>query len=255
MKNNFRSLAHLLMVHALRVVVHFRLLQKPFPPGSLMVIAPHPDDEVIGAGAVILGALSREESVHLVYLTDGEAACPGQLAETVKQQRMNLTRLTAEAIGIPDAHLHYLHLPDGGVPHRDTPGYQEALAQLQQLIECYKPDHVLATHEMDYWPFDHVACAQLAEGAVARSAHSTNLYAYWVWAWYHLRPWRVLQTDCQKLFAVKTRPWARRKQALVDGYLKARAEDGTLWSGELPLALRRASRFRIEVIEKRITAR
>lgn len=254
MKPWLKELAHLLMTYVVRWVVWLRLPNKKFPAGSIMVIAPHPDDEIIGAGGVILQALAQQQVVHLVYLTEGEAACSTKPAAQVKRQRRGLTQQVASQLGLPPGCQHFLGLADGAVPHRRQPGYLTAQKALQTLIETLQPDHVLATDKMDYWPFDHVACAQLAEDAVAATAHSANLYFYWVWAWYHLRPWQLLQAECSGLFAVNT-ALATQKQCLVSVYLDTRAEDGSRWSGELPVALRRASRFSVEILQQRVHAK
>lgn len=249
-----KELAHLLMTYALRWVVWLRLPQKSFPVGSIMVIAPHPDDEIIGAGGVILQALVQRQLVHLVYLTEGEAACPARPAQQVGRRRRTLTEQVASQLGLPPDHQHFLGLADGAVPQRGQPGYPAARQALRELVDTLRPDHVLATHEMDYWPFDHVACAQLAEDAVAAARHRANLFFYWVWAWYHLRPWQLLRTGGRGLFAVSNTALAKQKQRLVSTYLDARAEDGSRWSGELPVALRRASGFSVEVMQKRVHA-
>ena len=45
-----------------------------FPPGDRwLFLAPHPDDEVMGAGATIAEARSRGVDVRLVVVTDGAA--------------------------------------------------------------------------------------------------------------------------------------------------------------------------------------
>lgn len=167
-----KELAHLLMTYTLRCVVWLRLPKRVFPAGSIMVIAPHPDDEIIGAGGVILHTLAQGQVVHLVYLTEGEAACPAKLAQQVTAQRHALTRQVAHQLGLPTSHQHYLGLADCAVPQRGQPGYMAAQQALQQLIDILQLDHVLATHELDYWPFDHVACTHLAEDAVAAATCS-----------------------------------------------------------------------------------
>ena len=249
-----KELTHLVMTYTLRCVVWLSLPRKTLPAGSIMVIAPHPDDEIIGAGGVILQVLAQQQAVHLVYLTEGEAACPGQPQDQVKSQRRALTQQVAHQIGLPPSHQHYLGLADGAVPHRGQPGYPAARQALQQMIDTLQPDHILATHEMDYWPFDHVACAHLAEDALASAGHHANLYFYWVWAWYHLRPWQLWRAGTKGLFAVSNTAVAAQKQKLVSIYLDALAEDGSRWSGELPVALRRASRFSVEILQQRVHA-
>ena len=38
----------------------------------VIIVAPHPDDEVLGAGGLIQAALSRDISVEVVAVTDGD---------------------------------------------------------------------------------------------------------------------------------------------------------------------------------------
>lgn len=46
-------------------------------PGSLVVLAAHPDDEILGAGGVLSLPASAGSRLQLVAVTDGEAPHPG----------------------------------------------------------------------------------------------------------------------------------------------------------------------------------
>src|SRR5882757_725225 len=50
--------------------------QKVFPPitadDRIVVVAPHPDDEVLGAGGLIQQARAVGAEVHVIYLTSGD---------------------------------------------------------------------------------------------------------------------------------------------------------------------------------------
>src|SRR5258708_3572481 len=50
--------------------------QKVFPPitadDRIVVVAPHPDDEVLGAGGLIQQAHAVGAEVHVIYLTSGD---------------------------------------------------------------------------------------------------------------------------------------------------------------------------------------
>lgn len=245
-----RALAHVLSVYWLRIALALRLSLAAHPNGSLLVLAPHPDDEILGVGGCILAALQQGQAVHIVYLTDGEAACPQYPAEQVKAERGKLTCEVMQQLDIPPQHRHYLHMPDGDVPHRYQAGFDEAAERIRELVDCLKPENLLATHRADFWPYDHVACAELAEAAIASATHKPSLYSYWVWAWYHMRPWKLLRKWPSGLIAVDISPWSADKRRLAQAYLNTKSPSGKPWSGVLPWSLRQAFNFNIEVLEE-----
>jgi LmbE family N-acetylglucosaminyl deacetylase len=93
----------------------------------LLVIAPHPDDEVLGAGGLIQRVHSLGGNVHVVYLTDGDGYPEGvQVEDHVEtpsasdyrgygRRRRGEARNALRALGLPnDAHT-FLSFPDGGL--------------------------------------------------------------------------------------------------------------------------------------------
>ena len=79
-------------------------------PGPLVVVAPHPDDEVLGAGGLIQSWVALGEAVTVISITDGEASHPDRHGLDLirrKELRDALRVLTAshvkiERLGIPD---------------------------------------------------------------------------------------------------------------------------------------------------------
>src|SRR5437667_9363362 len=66
--------------------------QKVFPPitaeDRIVVVAPNPDDEVLGAGGVIQQACAAGAEVHVIYLTSGDH---NQIAFKLYQLRLHLS--------------------------------------------------------------------------------------------------------------------------------------------------------------------
>ncbi len=46
------------------------------PPGRLLIVAPHPDDETLGCGMALAAALGEGRAVAILLLTDGEGSHP-----------------------------------------------------------------------------------------------------------------------------------------------------------------------------------
>ena len=121
----------MIAVIALRDVIH----TPPEPVGALtvhdherlLVIAPHPDDETLGAGGLIQRVLARHGTVQVVWVTAGDGNVGGVVLETGLRQppaanfvaygerRVSEARDALHKLGAaPDA-LRILGFPDGGL--------------------------------------------------------------------------------------------------------------------------------------------
>lgn len=86
-----------------------------------MIVAPHPDDEVIGAAALILALRWQGTRVTVVIVSDGAASHPGSkrwpakrlIAARRRESLMALRRLT-----VLSSDVRFLGLPDGALPQQ-----------------------------------------------------------------------------------------------------------------------------------------
>jgi LmbE family N-acetylglucosaminyl deacetylase len=216
----------------------------------VLVLAPHPDDEVLGLGGTLIKLLAGGGQVHIAYLTDGEGSGVWHDRVEIRRQRILLSENAAAKLGIDTSNIYRLHLPDGNVPHRGQDGFEEAVAEVKMVIDLIRPEAVFATHPLDYWPFDHVACAEVASEAIKLSEHKPHLWCYWVWAWYNLRPWNLSIKSLKKLRKIDISEQLPRKKELMDIYLKSCTPDGIPWSGILPGSLLKAFKYSFEVVER-----
>lgn len=93
-------------VATMRHSINLEPLPMPGPSARrILVLAPHPDDEILGPGGTLIGAIRGGARVRVVYLTQGK---PTQ-AETLKQEAMAV----AQAVGYETRFLDYYarHLP------------------------------------------------------------------------------------------------------------------------------------------------
>ena len=52
-------------------IIPYHASPVPAAPGGVLVLAPHPDDEVFGCGGTIAGHVQAGHPVHVVLLTAG----------------------------------------------------------------------------------------------------------------------------------------------------------------------------------------
>jgi LmbE family N-acetylglucosaminyl deacetylase len=239
----FQVLINLLLI---RILVKVHEIDKL---GDVVFIAPHPDDELFGIGGSVLKMLENEARISLIYLTDGEGSGVWPNKEGIGRQRIRLSEQFAARLGIVSSNIYRLHLTDGAVPHPGQAGFEEAVKNVKELLDIIKPDAIFATHPLDYWPFDHVACAEIAIEAVRQSETKPQLWYYWVWAWYNVRPWKLPFNNLKKLQKIDISDHLDRKKELMNIYLEAKTPDGKPWSGILPKSLLRAFYNQFEVVE------
>lgn len=147
-----------------------------------VVVAPHPDDEVLGVGGVLAVLAGADVPVTVVAVTDGEASHPASRA--LPRDRLAALRaaettaaLTELAVGRTD--VRRLGVPDGGVAARE----HDVAAAVAALLQ--PGDWCLATWAADGHP-DHEAVGRAA--ATACAATGARLLAYPVWTWHWAVP-------------------------------------------------------------------
>lgn len=169
-----------------------------------LVLAPHPDDETLGAGALIGQSAAENRLAGIVYLTDGTGSHPdgtvGLASARRAEARIAIRRLASRSIRIdwlqwPDAHPHD---PDS------APFIREAM-RLGALLRHLKIDAVAVTAVTDSH-CDHVAANQLAAAAVRLARRPVALFAYNVWS----------TPSCHRARRISTRslPPGQRRHAL-----------------------------------------
>jgi len=111
----------------------------------ILVVAPHPDDEVIGPGGTLIGAIERGSSVHCVYLTSG--AAEPSLAGT----RENEATEAAALVGYTTQFLRLQDLSDGVSA--------TAQAQFEAAVNAQRPQLLFVPFLAD----DHVEHQRASE--------------------------------------------------------------------------------------------
>ena len=68
--------------------------------GGVLIIAPHPDDEILGLGGFILKLLDDGRKIHIIYLTDGENSGVWPDKEEIRHQRIAISEKVCNLMGI-----------------------------------------------------------------------------------------------------------------------------------------------------------
>lgn len=145
--------------------------------GSLLVLAPHPDDETIAAGGLLRAVARAGGRVRVVVLSDGAASHPGSAVRpaTLAALRRTETLSAMARLGVPGRFIHFCDFSDGSGPEwaSDPSGLSRLSAATAGAW-----DAVCLPSQLDHHP-DHRATRELG----LRVAGQTPLrLAYTVWA-------------------------------------------------------------------------
>ncbi|MBV8465315.1 MAG: glycosyltransferase [Burkholderiales bacterium] len=107
-----------------------------------LFFAPHPDDEIIGAGAHLALAHLNGDAIKIVVVTDGGLGGD-------RDVRRAETLAGAAALGLPDTAWTFWNCPDGAVPLNAT-----SLAAIHQLVAEWRPHRIYLPAPAEQHP-DH----------------------------------------------------------------------------------------------------
>lgn len=136
----------------------FDQLKKPTSTDRVLIVAPHQDDDTLGAGGYIQQAEAAGSTVELVFATDGNKHGQADLRhqEAIKAD---------ERLGLTVSQIKFFNYPDGKLSSQvDFP------VQLSKEIDSFRPTVVLTTLPNDLHP-DHAKCGAVVQ-AIYQQEHS-----------------------------------------------------------------------------------
>lgn len=207
-------------------------------PQNALIIAPHPDDEVLGCGGLIRRMVHQGQEVHVAILTGGEKSLVEVEDDELKCARRRLALQAAKHLGLADDKVHFLDYPDGGVSSACS-----ETSKLQASISNIRPSAIFIPHWGEGWN-DHVVVRSIVQQLDCGDA---ALYEYCVWMWYY-NIWGLDWKNAYLLSMNDTEYKAKRNAMKI--YLETLAPCGMPYSGVLPSILVWAHRWNNELYFK-----
>ncbi|MHC4944096.1 MAG: PIG-L family deacetylase [Planctomycetota bacterium] len=137
------------------------------PGKDVLVLAPHPDDEVIGCGGAIALHTDRGDRVMVVHLTDGAG---GGALRNLSEIRKEEARAAGGILGVQE--FLALDFPDG----RLLPD-AAAVERIRQIVLDHRPSVVYAPSSFEIHP-DHIAALFIALHLLEHGEASFSLLLY-----------------------------------------------------------------------------
>lgn len=143
---------------------------------KVLIIAPHPDDEVIGCGGTIRLGVEHGDEVAVVFLTSGELGLKQLPADEAWQIREREAKRAAQILGL--GRLYFLRQPDWRLGENK----KSATRALMEVIRSEKPGVLYLPHPGDGHP-DHQAALPILRAALKKwPGPRPQLFGYEIWS-------------------------------------------------------------------------
>ncbi|MDR4509897.1 MAG: PIG-L family deacetylase [Candidatus Brocadiaceae bacterium] len=139
---------------------------------NVLVLSPHPDDDIIGCGGTLQKYRGRGAEITSVYMTDGRKGNPCYGEEELVSIRRREAKTAAEIIGIQK--LIFFDNRD-----RELSVTPKTIAELSKILKEIQPEAVFLPFIMDNHP-DHAVTTQIFLEAI-KSLPPVMCYAWGIW--------------------------------------------------------------------------
>lgn len=176
--------------HTARSLLADPLAFGPIDPadlGSMLVVAPHPDDESLACGGVIARLVDLGLRVAVAFVSDGtkshpnSRSHPGPALQTLREAE---AREALRALGLDPLgdHVAFFALPDTAVPAEGTEGFAGAVELASAFCRAHDPSTLLVPWRRD--PHcDHRASRSIFLAAARSLPRPPRVLEYPLWAY------------------------------------------------------------------------
>lgn len=172
-------------------------------PEKILVIAPHPDDEILCCAQTLREKIKDGAQVSIVYLTDGDAFRRGHFFDSLRyaDTRRDESKNAAQKLGLKKSNLYFLGFPDGHLSDLNTKELISAFSgkrttstfhtyprldytrpnlhwALEQVFEAVAPDEIYLPSEFKDKHPDHRAAHSLISQVLSSSNLKPKLHTY-----------------------------------------------------------------------------
>lgn len=145
-----------------------------------LVLAPHPDDETLGAGALIAHAACTRRLAGIIFLTDGTGSHPADTPRLAAVRRSE-ARHAIRRLGAKSVTTKWMGWRDAHPFATGSARFERDALRLAAVIRRERVDAIAVSDRTDSH-CDHVAAYDLAWAAAGLARRTTAVFGYHVWS-------------------------------------------------------------------------
>jgi N-acetylglucosamine malate deacetylase 1 len=134
---------------------------------KVLVVAAHPDDEVLGVGGVILRHVAEGDEVSILILGDGETSRKEEVVDVEK--RAGQADKTGELFGVKKVYRE--NLPDNAF---DTVALLEIVKKVEAVVDEARPEVIYTHHQYDLNVDHRLTCQAVLTACRPQPVHPTK---------------------------------------------------------------------------------
>lgn len=189
--------------------------------GPTLVLAPHPDDEAFGCGALLARRAAAGVTIAVAYLTDGEASHRGHpilSAKHIAGLRRQEAERAMSSIGIAPDRLRFCGAPDGRLNALSERERAACVERLRGIVAELVPAELLLPCRDDGSSEHEAAFALMSDALAGLPCARPRVLEFPLWSWWS--PFLLARIAARK-GAVWRQPaglFAEQKRALLASY-------------------------------------
>lgn len=245
----YRTL-HKLYIFSLKVLRDIIVVYKQQAPtrklniealDDVLVIAPHPDDEVFGCGMLVHALCEQKKHVNIIILSRGEAALPDNIVrkDELIAVRKKLAQCALTNLGVDvSSSLYFSDFPDGNVPQVS----ERTIMELKKMIRVISPKYVFLAHPQEA-SVDHVQGTEILQKIL--EDFSVRKFYFAVWLYKNLPLNDMWSINFKDAFYFEGDLAAKKRS--IDIYMNEKTSSGYRYSCTLPEAFLRYTSGKREI--------
>ena len=176
---------------------------------KMMVFAPHPDDETLACGGIIIKKIEQRFDVYVTVMTDGRHSHDVTLGlsepspETIAEIRAKEFSEATSILGVNPSNLTVLGFEDGKLKEHMT----EAREKTVRILRDVRPSEIYMPYRDDANE-DHRTTYEIVADAVREADLHPKMYEYSVWNG------RILDSELKSLVIDIHRELGRKMEAI-----------------------------------------
>jgi LmbE family N-acetylglucosaminyl deacetylase len=146
---------------------------------TVVVFAPHPDDETLGCGGTIAKETSEGSEVSVVVMTDGRYALKSLGIETdptpeeLKEIRKKELRSALKILGVQEENTVFFDFEDSSLVNNE----KSLEKKVQEVLDRNYPSEVYVTSAKDLH-LDHRVANRIVRNGLSKLGLNVNVYQY-----------------------------------------------------------------------------